>query len=114
MQSKGAANKREPTHYRLAARKYMLAKKKGIIAGPRVCTRASVVPKKDEPDLVDSDSDATLILDDNIKSPVPAKNKTKERNKKLNKKSKQKTFVTKTYVLSPIQVFNVFITVAYL
>ena len=77
----------------------MLAKKKGITSGPRVRTRASVVPKKDESDPVDSDSDATLILDDNIKSPVPGKNKTKGRNKKLNKKSKQKTFVTKTYVL---------------
>ena len=77
----------------------MLAKKKGIISGPRVRTRASVVPKKDESDPVDSDSDATLILDDNIKFPVPGKNKTKRRNKKLNKKSKQKTFVTKTYVL---------------
>ena len=86
--------------------------------------------QKDEPDPVDSDSDSTLILDDDIKSPVPAKNKTRGRNKKPNKKRKQKTFVTKTYVLRKgwtsrkskeqkkktihIQVFNVFITVAYL
>ena len=95
----GAATKREPSHYRLAAHKYMLARKRGILSGPRVCTRASVVPKKDEPNPVDSDSDATVILDNNNKSPVPAKNKTRGHNKNTNKRRKQKTFVTKTYVL---------------
>ena len=69
----GAATKREPSHYRLAAHKYMLARKRGILSGPRVRTRASVVPKKDEPKPIDSDSDATVILDNNNKSPVPAK-----------------------------------------
>ena len=95
----GAATKREPSHYRLAAHKYMFARKRGILSGPRVRTCASVVPKKEEPDPVDSDSDATLILDNDIKPPVPAKNKTRGRNKKPNKRRKQKTFVTKTYVL---------------
>ena len=46
----GAVTKRKPSHYRLAAHKYMLARKKGILSGPRVCTHASVVPKKDKPD----------------------------------------------------------------
>ena len=77
----------------------MLTRKRGILSGPRVCTHASVVPKKDEPNQIDSDSDATVILDKNNKSPVPAKNKTMGRNKNTNKKRKQKTFVTKTYVL---------------
>ena len=95
----GAVTKREPSHYRLAAHKYMLARKRGILSGPRVRTRASVVPKKDEPNPTDSDSDATVILDNNNKSPVPAKIKTTGRNKNTNKKRKQKTFVTKTYVL---------------
>ena len=95
----GAATKREPSHYRLAAHKYMLARKRGIISGPRVRTRASVVSKKEEPDPVDSDSDATLILGNDNRSPVTAKNKTRGRNKKPNKRRKQKTFVTKTYVL---------------
>ena len=99
VQPVGAATKREPSHYRLAAQKYMLARKRGILSGPRVCTRASVVPKKDEPDLIDSDSDATVILDNNNKSPVPAKTKTTGRNRNSNKRKKQKTFVTKTYVL---------------
>ena len=95
----GAATKREPSHYRLAAHKYMLARKRGILSGPRVRTRASVVPKKDEPNPIDSDSDATVILDNYNKPPVPAKNKTSGRNKNSNKRKKQKTFVTKTYVL---------------
>ena len=99
VQPVGAATKREPSHYRLAAHKYMLARKRGILSGPRVRTHASVVPKKDEPDLIDSDSDATVILDNNNKSPVPAKTKTSGRNRNSNKRKKQKTFVTKTYVL---------------
>ena len=99
VQPVGAATKREPSHYRLAAHKYMLARKRGVLSGPRVCTRASVVPKRDEPDLIDSDSDATVILDNDNKSPVPTKNKTIGRNKNSNERKKQKTFVTKTYVL---------------
>ena len=46
VQPVGAATKREPSHYRLAAHKYMLARKRGILSGPRVHTRASVIPKK--------------------------------------------------------------------
>ena len=95
----GAVTKREPSHYRLAAHKYMLARKRGILSGPRVRTHASVVLKKDEPNPTDSDSDATVILDNNKKSPVPAKIKTTGRNKNTNKNRKQKTFVTKTYAL---------------
>ena len=52
-QPAGAATKREPSHYRLAAHKYMLARKRGILSGPRVRTRASVVPKKDEPNPIE-------------------------------------------------------------
>ena len=52
----GAATKREPFHYRLAAYKYMFARRRGIISGPKVRTQASVVPRKDEPNPVDSDS----------------------------------------------------------
>ena len=99
MQPVGAVTKREPSHYRLAAHKYMLARKSGILSGPRVRTHASVVPKKDKPNPVDSDSDATVIVDNNNKSPVPVKRKTRGRNKNTNKRRKQKTFVTKTYVL---------------
>ena len=94
MQPVGAGTKREPSHYRLAAHKYMLASKRGIISGPSVRTRASVVPKKDKPDPEDSDSDATIILD-----PVPTQSKTSGRNKNAKNGRKQKTFVTKAYVL---------------
>ena len=99
VQPVGTATKREPSHYRLAAHRYMLARKRGILSGPGVRTRASVVPKKDEPNLTDSDSDATVIIDNNNKSPAPAKTKTTGRNKNRNKRKTQKTFVTKTYVL---------------
>ena len=72
----------------------MLARKRGIISGPRVHTCASVVSKKKE-DPVDSDSDATLILDNDIKSPVPAKNKTRGCNKKQKKKESRKPLLPK-------------------
>ena len=128
-QPAGAATKREPSHYRLAAHKYMLARKRGFLSGPRIRTHASVVPKKDEPKPIESDSDATVILDNNNQSTVPAKNKTSGHNKNTNKRRKQKTFVTKTYVLRKgglprrarnkrkkllIQVFKVFIAMGYL
>ena len=90
VQPVGAVTKREPSHYRLAAHKYMLARKRGILPGPRVRTRASVVPKKDKPDPTDSDSDATVILDNNNNSPVPAKTKTTGRNRIRNKRKTQK------------------------
>ena len=44
-----AAIKREPSHYRLAAHKYMLASRRGIITGPKVGTRASTIPKQEAP-----------------------------------------------------------------
>ena len=40
-----------------------------------------------------------MILEDNIKPPVPNKRKTTRHNKKPKNKTKQKTFVTKTYIL---------------
>ena len=97
----GAAIKREPSHYRLATHRYMLASRKGIITGPKVHTRASTVPKQEVPTNENTDSDATVIVEDNIKPPVPHKRKRKTtgRNKKPRNKTMQKTFVTKTYIL---------------
>ena len=89
--------KREPSHYRLAAHKYMLASRIGIISGPRVRTRANIVQKKDS--TKDSDSDTTIIVDTDTRPKAQVKNKTTGRNKSSKKKSKQKTFVTRTYVL---------------
>ena len=97
VQPLGDAVKREPSHYRLAAHKYMLSSRKGIITGPRVRTRASFLPKKEASE--DNDSDATVIMDTDIKPTMPVKNRTMGCNKKPKKKSKQKTFVTKTYIL---------------
>ena len=95
----GAAIKREPFHYRLAAHRYMLASRRGIITGPKVRTHASTAPKQKVPTNEDTDSDAKVILEDDIKPPVPCKRKTTGRNKKPRSKTKQKTFVTKTYIL---------------
>ena len=95
----GAAIKREPSQYRLAAHRYMLASRRGIITGPKVRTRASTTPKQKVPTNEDTDSDMTVILEDNIKPPVSCKRKTTGHNKKPRNKIKQKTFVTKTYIL---------------
>ena len=46
VQPLGAAIKRELSHYRLAAHKYMLASRRGIISGPRVRTHVGVLPIK--------------------------------------------------------------------
>ena len=75
VQPLGAAIKREPSHYRLAAHKYMLASRRGIITGPKVRTRASTFPKQEAPTNENTDSDATVIVEDNIKPPVPNKRK---------------------------------------
>ena len=99
MQAVGPAVKREPSHYRLAAHKYMLASRRGIISGPKVCTCASTVPKKEKPTEENSDSDATVILEGDNKPNNPATRKTMGCNNKPKKKSKQKMFVTKTYIL---------------
>ena len=91
----GAAIKREPSHYRLAAHKYMLARRRGTITGPKVRTRASTVPKREAPTNENTDSDATVILEDNIKPPVPNKRKTTGCNKKLRNKSSKKHLLPK-------------------
>ena len=86
----GAAIKREQSHYRLAAHRYMLASRRGIITGPKVHTHASTAPKQKVPTNKDTDSDATVILEDNIKPLVPRKRKTPGRNNKPRNKIKQK------------------------
>ena len=77
----------------------MLASRRGIITGPKVCTRASTIPKQEAPTNEKTDRDAKVIMEDNIKHPVPSKRKTTGHNKKPRNKTKQKTFVTKTYIL---------------
>ena len=95
VQPLGAAIKREPSHYRLAAHKYMLASRRGIITGPKVRTCASTVPKQEAPTNENTDSDATVIVEDNIKPPVPNKSKTTGHNKKPRNKTKQKHLLPK-------------------
>ena len=64
----GAAIKREPSHYRLAAHRYMLASRRGIITGPKVRTHASNAPKQEASTNKNTDSDATVIVEDNTKT----------------------------------------------
>ena len=77
----------------------MLASRRGIITGPKVRTHASTIPKQETPTNEDTDSDTTVIFEDNIKPPVPNKRKTTRHNKKPRNKTKQKMFVMKTYIL---------------
>ena len=49
VQPLSAAIKREPSHYRLAAHKYMLASRRGIITGPKVRTHASTIQNRKPP-----------------------------------------------------------------
>ena len=130
MQPLSAAIKREPSHYRLAAHKYMLASRRGIITGPKVCTRASTIPKQEAPTNENNDSDATVIVEDNIKPSVPNKRKTTGRNKKTKKQNQVKNICyqnlhpTKRRFCSqtkekkeetiPVQVFNVCVAMAHL
>ena len=53
----GAATKRELFYYRLAAHRYMLVSKRGIITGPKVRPRASTGAKQKVPTNEDTDSD---------------------------------------------------------
>ena len=99
VQSVCALVKREPSHYRLAAHKYMLAKRRGIILGPTLCTLASTLPKMDNPKEESTDSDTTVIIEGCNKSKSPNKTKTTRCNTKSTKTTKQKTFVTKSYIL---------------
>ena len=46
LETTGIANKREPLQYQLAAHKYMLASRRGVISGPRVHMRASTIIKR--------------------------------------------------------------------
>ena len=96
VQPTGPSNKREPSHYRLAAHKYMLACKRGII---KVRTYASTIPKLKAASDKDSDSDATIIIEQDTEPKKPTIRKTTGCNKKPSKKAELKTFVTKTYIL---------------
>ena len=77
----------------------MLASRKGIITGPKVRTHASTIVKKETPAVDSTDSDATVLLDEDYVPKTLPLQKTTGCNNKPRKKTKQKTFVTKTYIL---------------
>ena len=94
-----APSKKEPSHYRLAAHKYMLARKIGLNPGPTVRTRASTIEKRDKNNNSSSDSDATVVMDETHTPQTPVKKPIKGRKPKKGRKIKTKTFVTRTYSL---------------
>ena len=77
----------------------MLARKIGLNPGPTVRTRASTIKKSDKNNNSSSDSDATVILDETYSSQTPVKKPITGRNLKKGRKTKSKTFVTRTYSL---------------
>ena len=88
-------SKRELSHSRLTAHKYMLAKKRGLIIGPTVCTRASTIMKTDENNNDSNDSDATIILDETPNIEAPKRKPITGRNRKPGKKIKPKHLLLK-------------------
>ena len=97
--NRSVPSKREPSRYRLAAHKYMLAKKSGLITFPSVHTYAITTERSDKNDNNSSDSDATIILDETSCHQLPKKKPIRGCNPKTGKKIKPKTFVTRTYSL---------------
>ena len=77
----------------------MLARKSGLITGPKVRTHASTIAKTDKNNNNNSDSDATVILDDEPCPQTPKKKWFTGHNPKVGKKIKSRTFVTRTYSL---------------
>ena len=58
--------------------------------GPKVRTHASTFSKQEAPTNENTDSDATVIVEDNIKPPVLNKKKTMGHNKKTKKQNQAK------------------------
>ena len=84
---------RQPSGYRLAAYKYMVAKKHGLIEGPKVRTRALKFTKKNKSS--SEDSDATIDYEPEEKPPI----KKRKRGQTKESKGSRGTLVTKLYVL---------------
>ena len=79
-----------PSGYRLAAHRYMVAKKQGLIEGPRTRTRALKITRTKN--VSSDDSDATVEYETEETPPA-------RKCKRVHRKGSQGTLVTKTYVL---------------
>ena len=84
---------RQPSGYRLAAHKYMVAKKHGLIEGPKVRTRALKITTKNKSS--SEDSDATIDYETKEKTPK----KRRKRGQTKRSKGFKGTLVTRSYVL---------------
>ena len=70
------SDKSSPSGYRLAAHQYMVAKKQGLIEGPRIRTKASKITKASQ--ATSTDSEVTVVyLSDNALPPQKAQALTK-------------------------------------
>ena len=84
------SDKSSPSGYRLATHRYMVAKKQGLIEGPRTRTLALKITRTK--DVSSDDSDATVDYETKETPPV-------RKRKRVQIKGSQGTLVTKTYVL---------------
>ena len=86
------SDKSTPSGYRLAAHRYMVAKKQGLIVGPRTRTRALKFPKTVQ--TTSTDSEATLdYMSDS--APQPRKHRLTSKSNDTGKTDHQKFCVMK-------------------
>ena len=86
-------DKRSPSGYRLATHKYMVAKKQGLIEGPRTRTCALKITKKNNSSTEDSDATVDYETEDRPPTRKPKRVLTK------GSKGSKGTLVTRSYVL---------------
>ena len=75
------SDKSSPSGYRLAAHRYMVAKKQGLIEGPRTRTRALKITRTKQES--SDDSDATLDYQSEVSPPVRKRKKDSEQGPKV-------------------------------
>ena len=86
----GTSDKSAPSGYRLAAHRYMVAKKQGLIEGPRTRTRALKFPKTVQTTSTDSEATIYYVSDS---APPPRKHRQSQ------KTVSQGKLITKSFVL---------------
>ena len=86
----GTSDKSAPSGYRLTAHRYMVARKQGLIEGPKTRTRAIKFPKT----VQNTSSDSEVTIDYRSDSAPPPR-KCRKRQKPV----KQGKLITKSFVL---------------
>ena len=86
--------KSAPSGYRLATHRYMIAKRKGLIQGPKTRTKALKIDKSEKDN--SADSDATIEY---IDEPEPPKKKRRSKSGSTEHTKRRGTLITKRYYL---------------